>query len=63
MERGELCFLFPGWWWGGGGGGHNTVNSKIFMRVLFSGNAKFHENKTLAKSLSFTDIGKSCHNL
>ena len=40
-----------------------TVNSEIFARVLFSrnfANAKFHENKILTKSLSFTDIGKSC---
>ena len=45
----------------------NTVNSKIFARVLFSRNfayAKFCENKILAKwrnhSLSFTDLSKSC---
>ena len=42
---------------------HYTVNSEIFMRVLFSRNfayAKFHENKTSRNgeiSLSFTDVG------
>ena len=44
-----------------------TVNSKIFMRVLFSSNfadAKFRENKTSRNgeiTLSFNDVGKSCH--
>ena len=40
-----------------------TVNLGIFTRVLLSwifAYAKFHEVKTLAKSLSFTDIGISC---
>ena len=45
----------------------NTVNWETFARVLFSRNfayAKFRENKTSRNAeitLSFTDIGKSCH--
>ena len=40
-----------------------TVNLEIFARVIFSRNfacANFRENKTLAKSLPFSDAGKSC---
>ena len=44
-----------------------TVNSEIFVKVLFARNfafAKFCENKTLmnwGNTLQFADIGKSCH--
>ena len=43
-----------------------TVNSVIFMRILFSRNlayAKFPENKpsqNFKTTLSFTNVGKSC---
>ena len=44
----------------------NTVNAEIFARIIFSRNfadAKFRENKTLAKwriTISFTEKYKSC---
>ena len=39
----------------------STVNSEIFMRVLFSGNFSFVNlnPRKVAKSLSFIDAGKS----
>ena len=41
-----------------------TVNSEIYVRVLFSPDAKFHETKPSQNreiTLPFTDVGKSGH--
>ena len=38
-----------------------TVNSEIFVRVLFSQSFVKIKPLKLARSLSFTDLGKFCH--